>query len=176
MPQLHGQYEGDRSRKDVLVEHGFRLPSAVDNRPLRFDELYERINQCIFMSATPASYEISQSAHVVDELHVLVSPGREEIRHPTERLLDRIELRAWRQIVGPIEQGIAVGISGVDRNVQRLALTAVDDGRDRVERRFEVRAGDGDREVLRPVPAARVVHAERDMGLIGAGDDRQPGL
>src|SRR5512132_3682002 len=50
VPQLHGQYEGDRSRKDQLVEHGFRLPSARDNRPLRFEEVMERINQCIFLS------------------------------------------------------------------------------------------------------------------------------
>src|ERR1700722_10180788 len=54
VPQLHGQYEGDRSRKEELVEHGFRLPSALDNRPLRFAELERRINQCIFMSATPS--------------------------------------------------------------------------------------------------------------------------
>ena len=53
VPQLHGQYEGDRSRKETLVEHGFRLPSAADNRPLRFDEFYERVNQCVFLSATP---------------------------------------------------------------------------------------------------------------------------
>ena len=53
VPQLHGQYEGDRSRKDMLVEHGFRLPSARDNRPLRFEEVMERINQCVFLSATP---------------------------------------------------------------------------------------------------------------------------
>src|ERR1700760_131013 len=50
VPQLHGQYEGDRSRKETLIEHGFRLPSAADNRPLRYDEFYERINQCVFMS------------------------------------------------------------------------------------------------------------------------------
>ena len=54
VPQLHGQYEGDRSRKDMLVDHGFRLPSARDNRPLRFDEVMERMNQCVFLSATPA--------------------------------------------------------------------------------------------------------------------------
>src|ERR1700721_4518146 len=56
VPQLHGQYAGDRSRKETLVEHGFRLPSALDNRPLRFEELDGRINQCIFMSATPSPY------------------------------------------------------------------------------------------------------------------------
>ena len=53
VPQLHGQYEGDRSRKETLIEHGFRLPSAADNRPLRFDEVMERLNQVVFMSATP---------------------------------------------------------------------------------------------------------------------------
>ncbi|MDA8391572.1 MAG: excinuclease ABC subunit UvrB [Actinomycetota bacterium] len=68
IPQLHGQYEGDRSRKETLVDHGFRLPSALDNRPLRFDELYDRVNQCIFMSATPAPYEISQSVQVVEQI------------------------------------------------------------------------------------------------------------
>ena len=53
VPQLHGQYEGDRSRKEVLIEHGFRLPSAADNRPLRFDEWREMVNQVVFLSATP---------------------------------------------------------------------------------------------------------------------------
>ena len=55
IPQLHGQFEGDRSRKDTLVEHGFRLPSAMDNRPLRFEEFTERVNQVVFMSATPSA-------------------------------------------------------------------------------------------------------------------------
>ncbi|MFY8237977.1 MAG: DEAD/DEAH box helicase family protein, partial [Ilumatobacteraceae bacterium] len=68
IPQLHAQYAGDRSRKNTLVEHGFRLPSARDNRPLRFEETMERINQCIFMSATPAPFEISQSARVVHQI------------------------------------------------------------------------------------------------------------
>ena len=53
VPQLQGQYEGDHSRKVTLVEHGFRLPSAMDNRPLRFDEFWERVGQRVFVSATP---------------------------------------------------------------------------------------------------------------------------
>ena len=61
VPQLHGQYEGDRSRKDTLVEHGFRLPSAADNRPLRFEEFIERVNQVVFLSATPGRYELRMS-------------------------------------------------------------------------------------------------------------------
>ncbi|HLI53676.1 MAG TPA: excinuclease ABC subunit UvrB [Acidimicrobiales bacterium] len=88
VPQLHGQYEGDHSRKETLIEHGFRLPSAADNRPLRFDEFYRRINQCIFMSATPAPYEIQQSAQVVEQIvrptglvdpEVLVKPTKGQI-------------------------------------------------------------------------------------------------
>ena len=55
VPQLHGQHAGDRSRKDMLVEHGFRLPSARDNRPLRFEEFIERVPQGVFVSATPGA-------------------------------------------------------------------------------------------------------------------------
>ena len=68
VPQLHGQYAGDRSRKDVLVEHGFRLPSAKDNRPLRFDEFVERVSQCVFVSATPGPFELEHSEQVVEQV------------------------------------------------------------------------------------------------------------
>ncbi|MGQ0679715.1 MAG: excinuclease ABC subunit UvrB [Actinomycetota bacterium] len=68
VPQLHGMYEGDRSRKEVLVEHGFRLPSAQDNRPLRFDEFVERVGDVVFMSATPGPYERKVSTRVVEQI------------------------------------------------------------------------------------------------------------
>ncbi len=68
IPQLHGQYAGDRSRKQTLVEHGFRLPSAMDNRPLQFEETIERLNQCIFLSATPAKFELSLSDQIVEQI------------------------------------------------------------------------------------------------------------
>ena len=68
VPQLHGQFAGDRSRKDVLVEHGFRLPSARDNRPLTFEEVLERINQAVFLSATPGDYELRVSSKVVEQI------------------------------------------------------------------------------------------------------------
>jgi excinuclease ABC subunit B len=61
VPQLHGMYRGDRSRKETLVEYGFRLPSALDNRPLRFDEFAERTNQVIYVSATPGNFELEQA-------------------------------------------------------------------------------------------------------------------
>jgi excinuclease ABC subunit B len=89
VPQLHGQYEGDRSRKETLVEHGFRLPSALDNRPLRFEEFMKHVNQIVFMSATPGDYEIKTSKQVVEQIvrpTGLVDP--EVIVKPTKGQID----------------------------------------------------------------------------------------
>jgi excinuclease ABC subunit B len=100
VPQLHAQYEGDRSRKNTLVEHGFRLPSARDNRPLRFEETMERINQCIFMSATPAQFEFKNSTRVVEQIvrptglvdpDVIVKPTKGQIDDLMEMIRERIE-------------------------------------------------------------------------------------
>ena len=68
LPQLRAMYAGDRSRKESLVENGFRLPSAFDNRPLRFEEFVERINQIIYVSATPAKYELGEAQQVVQQI------------------------------------------------------------------------------------------------------------
>lgn len=68
LPQVRGMYNGDRARKEVLVEHGFRLPSALDNRPLRFDEFEGHINQAIFVSATPGEYELSHSPAPIQQV------------------------------------------------------------------------------------------------------------
>ena len=67
LPQLRAMYEGDRSRKSSLVEYGFRLPSALDNRPLKFDEFNGLVNQIMFVSATPAAYEREQSGGITAE-------------------------------------------------------------------------------------------------------------
>ena len=99
VPQLHGQYEGDRSRKDQLVDHGFRLPSARDNRPLTFEEVLERINQCVFMSATPSAYELRVSDQVVEQIvrptglvdpEVIVKPTKGQIDDLIENVNDRV--------------------------------------------------------------------------------------
>jgi excinuclease ABC subunit B len=68
VPQLGGMYEGDRSRKATLVEHGFRLPSALDNRPLRFDEFLEKVPQLLFVSATPGPFELRNSTNVAEQI------------------------------------------------------------------------------------------------------------
>jgi excinuclease ABC subunit B len=99
VPQLHGQFEGDRSRKDMLVEHGFRLPSARDNRPLRFEEALERMNQCVFLSATPSAYELRVSDQVVEQIvrptglvdpEVIVKPTKGQIDDLMEMVNDRV--------------------------------------------------------------------------------------
>jgi excinuclease ABC subunit B len=115
VPQLHGQYEGDRSRKETLIEHGFRLPSAADNRPLRFDEFYERINQCVFLSATPSAYEIKQSTQVVEQIvrptglidpEVIVKPTKGQIDDLISQIRDRTE-RGDRVLVTTLTKKMA---------------------------------------------------------------------
>ncbi|MFU8839655.1 MAG: excinuclease ABC subunit UvrB [Nitriliruptoraceae bacterium] len=100
VPQVGGMYEGDRSRKDNLVEHGFRLPSARDNRPLTFDEFLVRIGQRLFLSATPGPYERRESDSVVEQIirptglvdpHVVVKPTTGQIDDLMEQVRRRTE-------------------------------------------------------------------------------------
>jgi excinuclease ABC subunit B len=100
VPQIRGMYHGDRSRKDVLVEYGFRLPSARDNRPLTFEEFENRVNQVMYVSATPGPYELTKTAGVVVEQIIrptgLVDPEIDirPIRGQVDHLLNEIRIRA----------------------------------------------------------------------------------
>jgi excinuclease ABC subunit B len=99
IPQLRGMYFGDRSRKETLVEHGFRLPSALDNRPLKFNEFESLINQAICVSATPGPYELSKSNKPVEQIirpTGLIDP--EIIVHPTEKQIDDLLLRIKERV------------------------------------------------------------------------------
>jgi excinuclease ABC, B subunit len=102
LPQVRGMYNGDRARKEVLVEYGFRLPSALDNRPLRFDEFNKHINQVVYVSATPADYELSRSP----------KPAEQVIR-PTGLLDPEIEVRPTNNqiddLVEEIDKCVAKG-------------------------------------------------------------------
>ncbi len=104
LPQIRGMYEGDRSRKQVLVEYGFRLPSALDNRPLRFDEFQRRIDQRIFVSATPEQYEIAHSSQVVEQL----------IR-PTGLLDPKVEVKPTRNQVDDLMAAIKERVKRKER-------------------------------------------------------------
>ena len=115
VPQLHGQYQGDRSRKATLIDHGFRLPSAADNRPLRFDEVMERINQAVFLSATPSAYELEVSSQVVEQIvrptglidpAVTVKPTKGQIDDLQELISGRVE-RGERVLVTTLTKKMA---------------------------------------------------------------------
>jgi len=111
VPQLHGMYHGDRSRKEVLVAHGFRMPSALDNRPLTFEEFEHRVNQVIYVSATPGPYELTKSAGVVVE----------QIIRPTGLVDPTVEIRPVKgqvdDLLGEIRKRVA--------NDQRVLVTTL---------------------------------------------------
>lgn len=98
IPQIGGMYEGDRSRKKSLIEYGFRLPSALDNRPLRFEEFLEKVPQIVFVSATPGSFELQNSSNIAEQIvrptgvvdpEIIVRPATNQI----DDLLDEIKIR-----------------------------------------------------------------------------------
>ncbi len=119
VPQLHGQHAGDRSRKDVLVEHGFRLPSAVDNRPLRFDEFVDRTPQTVFVSATPGPYELEVSTQVVEQVirptglvdpEVVMCPTKGQVDDLMTRIEDNVA-RGGRVLVTTLTKKMAEDLS-----------------------------------------------------------------
>jgi len=110
IPQVRGMYNGDRARKEVLVEHGFRLPSALDNRPLTFDEFERHVNQAVYVSATPAEYELSRSPE----------PAQQVIR-PTGLLDPPIEVRP---IEGQIDDLIGEIRATIEKR-QRVLVTTL---------------------------------------------------
>ncbi len=110
VPQLHGMYHGDRSRKQTLVEYGFRMPSALDNRPLTFEEFEHRTNQIVYVSATPGPYELTKSAGVVVE----------QIIRPTGLIDPPVEIRP---VKGQIDDLLHMIRDRVARNERVLVTT-----------------------------------------------------
>ena len=154
VPQIGGQYEGDRSRKEVLVEHGFRLPSAKDNRPLRFDEWLDKANQVIFLSATPSDFEISHSTQVVEQIirptglvdpEVMIRPTKGQI----DDLLDEIRGRAARDqrvLVTTLTKKMAEDLTDylLEMGVRARYMHSEIDTLERVQIMRELRLGDFD--------------------------------
>ena len=115
LPQVRGMFGGDRSRKQTLVDYGFRLPSAIDNRPLNFEEFWGSINQAIFTTATPAALELEQSSRVVEQLirptglvdpRVTVRPATGQVDDLIDRIRDRID-RGERTLVTTLTKRMA---------------------------------------------------------------------
>ena len=154
IPQIGGQFEGDRSRKDVLVEHGFRLPSAKDNRPLRFEEWLAKANQVVFLSATPRDFEIGHSTQVVEQIirptglvdpEVMIRPTKGQI----DDLLEEIRNRAasdQRVLVTTLTKKMAEDLTDylLEMGVRARYMHSEIDTLERVQILRELRLGDFD--------------------------------
>lgn len=151
VPQIGAMYEGDMSRKRSLVEHGFRLPSAMDNRPLRWEEFVDRIGQTVYLSATPGPYELAQSDGVVEQIirptglvdpEVVVKPTRGQI----DDLLDEIRARSGRDervLVTTLTKKMAEDLTDylLERGVKVQYLHSEVDTLRRIELLRELRLG-----------------------------------
>jgi excinuclease ABC subunit B len=154
IPQLHGQYEGDRSRKQVLVEHGFRLPSAMDNRPLRFDEWLERTRQTVLLSATPGPWELEHSDRLVEQIirptglvdpEVVVRPTRGQIDDLMEEIRRCVD-RDQRMLVTTLTKKMAEDLSTylIEAGVRARYLHSDIDTLERVQILRDLRLGEFD--------------------------------
>ena len=151
VPQIGAMYEGDMSRKRTLVEHGFRLPSAMDNRPLKWDEFLERIGQTIYLSATPGKYELSQADGYVEQIirptglvdpEIIVKPTKGQIDDLLEQVQERTE-RDERVLVTTLTKRMAEDLTEylVQHGVRVQYLHSDVDTLKRVELLRELRLG-----------------------------------
>src|SRR6266542_4316500 len=154
VPQLHGMYEGDMSRKGTLVDYGFRLPSALDNRPLQFEEFNERVQQVVFMSATPSPYELRVSDQVVEQVvrptglmdpEVQVRPTRGQVDDLIEEIRRRAEAQE-RVLVTTLTKKMAEDLTGylVEMGIRVRYLHSEVDTVQRIEIIRDLRLGEFD--------------------------------
>ena len=155
VPQIGGMYRGDRSRKETLVEYGFRLPSALDNRPLNFDEFEASVKQVVYVSATPADYELGKSAGaVVEQLirptglmdpEIIVRPARNQVDDLLEEIRKRVE-RHERVLVTTLTKRMAEDLTDYyqDLNVKVRYLHSDIETLERVEIIRQLRMGQFD--------------------------------
>jgi excinuclease ABC subunit B len=151
IPQIRGMFHGDRSRKETLIEYGFRLPSALDNRPLDFDEFQERINQVVFTSATPAPFEYEHSQQVVEQLvrptgllepSIEVKPTKGQIDDLLEQIRARVE-KGNRCLVTTLTKRMAEELADylVEAGIKTHYLHSEVDTLERVEILRDLRLG-----------------------------------
>jgi len=154
LPQVHGMYHGDRSRKEALVEYGFRLPSALDNRPLTFEEFDRHINQVVYVSATPGTYERGHSVHVVEQIirptglvdpQVIVRPTAGQV----DDLMDEVRRRAAageRSLVTTLTKKMAEDLTDylIEMNVRARYLHSEIETLERIAILRDLRLGEFD--------------------------------
>ncbi|GAA5004073.1 excinuclease ABC subunit UvrB [Actinopolymorpha pittospori] len=154
VPQIGGMYEGDMSRKRTLVEHGFRLPSAMDNRPLRWEEFLERIGQTVYLSATPGPYELSKSKGVVEQIirptglvdpEIVVKNTKGQIDDLIHEIRER-EVKQERVLVTTLTKKMAEDLTDylLEQGIQVRYLHSEVDTLRRIELLRELRMGDYD--------------------------------
>jgi excinuclease ABC subunit B len=154
VPQIRGMYHGDRSRKTTLVDYGFRLPSALDNRPLTFTEFEERINQAVFMSATPGPYEEEHSERTVEQLirptglvdpEVRVQPVKGQVDHLIAEIRD-VVARSERVLVTTLTKRMAEDLTEylVELGIRARYLHSEIDTLDRIDILRDLRLGNFD--------------------------------
>jgi len=154
VPQIGGMYEGDMSRKRTLVEHGFRLPSAMDNRPLRFEEFVERIGQTVYLSATPGNYELARSRGFVEQLirptglvdpQVIVKPTSGQIDDLMGAIRARTE-RHERVLVTTLTKKMAEDLTDylLENGIRTRYLHSEVDTLQRIQLLRELRTGEFD--------------------------------
>ncbi|MDO5681216.1 MAG: excinuclease ABC subunit UvrB [Propionibacteriaceae bacterium] len=154
IPQIGGMYEGDASRKRTLVEHGFRLPSAIDNRPLKFDEFVDRIGQTVYLSATPGPYEMDRADGVVEQIirptglvdpEVILKPTRGQIDDLMAEVKLRVE-RNERVLVTTLTKKMAEDLTDylMDHGIRTRYLHSDIDTIRRIELLRELRLGEYD--------------------------------
>ena len=151
VPQVRGMFAGDRSRKENLVEYGFRLPSALDNRPLRFEEFDSKIGQAIFVSATPGDYELEQSSQVVEQVirptglvdpEVQVRPTQNQIDDLLDEIHQVVE-QGWRVLVTTLTKKMAEDLCDyfADAGVRVRYMHSDIDALERLDILRELRSG-----------------------------------
>jgi len=154
VPQLRAMFNGDRSRKKNLVEYGFRLPSAFDNRPLTFEEFLKMVNQIIFVSATPGDYELSVSSQVVEQIirptglvdpEVIVRPTKNQVDDLINEIM-KVKERGERALVTVLTKKMAEKLSEylVELGIKALYIHSELDAIERVEVLKKLRRGDVD--------------------------------
>ena len=154
VPQIGGMYEGDMSRKRTLVEHGFRLPSAMDNRPLKFDEFRERVGQTVYLSATPGSFELGNSNGFVQQIirptglvdpEIRVKPTKGQIDDLLDEINTRVEANE-RVLVTTLTKKMAEDLTDylLEHDIRVQYLHSDVDTLRRVELLTELRAGEFD--------------------------------
>ncbi|BAY13666.1 excinuclease ABC subunit UvrB [Calothrix sp. NIES-2098] len=155
VPQIRGMYNGDQARKKVLIEHGFRLPSAADNRPLKAEEFWEKVNQCIFVSATPGAWELEVSdSHIVEQVirptgvidpEIFVRPTEGQIDDLLGEIKDRVD-RHERVLVTTLTKRMAEDLTEYleDNGIRVRYLHSEINSIERIEILQDLRAGSFD--------------------------------